>query len=168
MSNAEQATPALQQLAELVDGQRVVMIATAAADGRLSTRPMTLLEFDDQGRFWFFCDHDPADHATALRHAQVNLAFSDEGDSTYVSVCGRGALVHDPVRNEQLWTQAAKPWFPDGPTSPRLALLCVTPDQAEYWDAPDSKAVRAIAMIASVLVAKPVGMGEHGVLDTAR
>lgn len=168
MSETTYRTAELKQLAELIDGQRVAMITTDGGDGQLGSRPMTLLELDPQGRFWFFIEHDPVDGATALRHRQVNLAFNKNSDGTYVSVTGEGQILHDTTRNQALWTAAAKPWFPDGPTSPRLGLLCVQPKRAEYWNAPDSAVVRSLAMAASIVSGKPVGMGEHGVLDTSR
>ena len=76
----------------------------------------------------------------------------------------------DRIRIQQLWTAAAKPWFPEGPTSANLALLKITPDAADYWDAPYSTMVRAVGMLASVVAGRPVGLGTHGSHDglTAR
>jgi general stress protein 26 len=56
----------------------------------------------------------------------------------------------------------AKPWFPEGPDSPNLALLKFIPDAADYWDAPNSVMVRAFGAVASIVAGKPVAMGEHG------
>jgi hypothetical protein len=35
-------------------------------------------------------------------------------------------------------------------------------DAADYWDAPDSKMVRAFGVVASALAGKPIAMGESG------
>jgi hypothetical protein len=37
-----------------------------------------------------------------------------------------------------------------------------------YWDSPGSKVVRALAMAASVVAGKPVGLGEHGSANVTR
>jgi hypothetical protein len=58
----------------------------------------------------------------------------------------------------------AKPWFPEGPESPNLALLKIEPEMAEFWDAPNSKMVRMFALAMSVYAGKPVGLGEHDTL----
>jgi hypothetical protein len=70
----------------------------------------------------------------------------------------------DRVHIEWLWTPFAKPWFPDGPGSPNLALLKFAPDTGEYWGAPHSKMARMFAIAASIVAAKPVGLGEHDTL----
>lgn len=158
----EPARDARTSLRELLDDQRLAMLTTVEDDGQLRARPMTLLEVDREGRLWFFCDHDPEDRGFAQRHAQVNLAFVAEPQARQVSVSGQGLVSHDLERKRALWTPMARPWFPDGPTTPRLATLCVTPQTVEYWDGPDSRVVRALAMAASVAAGKPVGLGEHG------
>ena len=55
-----------------------------------------------------------------------------------------------------------RPWFPDGPESADLRLLKFTPSTVEYWDAAAGKMVRMMAIAASVIAARPIGMGEHG------
>ena len=48
--------------------------------------------------------------------------------------------------------------------SPHLGLLKVIPETAEYWDAPNSKMVRMLAMDASIVARKPIGIGENAKL----
>jgi hypothetical protein len=96
--------------------------------------------------------------------APVNLAFVDHGESDYVSVAGQAELVDDLARKQDLWTMAGRPWF-KGPDDPDLTLLRVTPHHAEIWDGPDSAATRALAMAASVVAGKEVGMGHKEVID---
>ena len=153
----------LAQLAELLEPMKVAMLGNVDERGALVTRPMAPLAMDADGSIWFFTDRrsSKAEHLGML-----NLAFVDADRATYVSVSGRGELVDDRARIEQLWTPFAKPWFPDGPQSPNLVLLKVRPDTAEYWDAPNSRMVRLAAMAASVVAGKPIGMGEHDTLTS--
>jgi len=153
-----QATPELTRLGELIEDMPVAMMVTLDDDHMLVSRPMTTLEMDAQGALWFFTDL----RSTKLSQLQaVNLSFADSGQSSYVSLSGRGRTDTDADRIRALWTPFAKPWFPDGPTSPNLALLRFEPHTAEFWDASSSGMVRLFAMVASIVSGKPVGMGDH-------
>lgn len=124
------------RLAQMISGQRIAMLSWARPDGSLDSKPMTLLELDADGALWFLCEHEPGDEATRERYRQVNLAFGDEVRSVFVSVTGRGELVHERERIRALWTQQARPFFPEGPESERLAALKVTPLRSECWESP--------------------------------
>jgi len=164
MHNTAQTRTDLEALAKLVEHERIVMLTTVAQDGEIQSKPMTVLEFDGDGCFWFLCEHNPQDANPSVAYQRVNLAVSNEGKSTFVSINGSGEILRDQRTRHRLWSRLAKPWFPDGPDSPTLAVLKVTPWQAEFWDAPDSRVVRALAMATSIAAGKPVGMGTHGVL----
>jgi general stress protein 26 len=165
MKTPKEASPPILQLAELIEGHRVAMLTTRELDDHLQSRPMTPLELDAQGNFWFFCDEDrTALPATIRRSPRVNLAFSDEGRSTYVSVHGSAVIEHDAERVRELWSAMARPWFPDGPETPGLVLMRLHCDVAEVWNAPDSALVRTLALAASVVAGQPVGLGEHDVI----
>ena len=158
-----QKTGELTKLGELIEDMSVAMLTTFNdAEGMLMSRPMSPQEVCEQGAIWFLTDPS----SNKVKHLQVmNLGFSNESDSTYVSISGHGEIVDDRARIESLWTVFAKPWFPDGVDSSNLALLKFVPHSAEYWDAPNSKMVRMLAMAASIVAAKPIGMGDHGNLN---
>lgn len=153
-----QATPELTRLGELIEDMPVAMMVTMDDNYGLVSRPMTTLEMDAQGALWFFTDL----RSTKLSQLQaVNMSFADSGQSSYVSLSGQGHTDTDADRIRALWTPFAKPWFPDGPASPNLALLRFEPSTAEFWDASSSAMVRLFAMVASIVSGKPVGMGDH-------
>lgn len=156
-----QTTAALTRLGELIEGLSVAMLTNLDADGVMVSRPMTPLEMDADGALWFFTDLR-SQKVAQLRVA--NLSFADAGKGTYVSLSGHGEIDTDRARIKRLWTPFAKPWFPDGPDSPQLALLKFVPASAEYWDSPSSKMVRMFAMAASVVAGKPIGLGDHETL----
>ena len=162
MNVKPQKTPELIKVAELISEARVCMLTTIddafSGQSLLVSRPMSALEMCEEGAIWFLTDP----HSTKTEHLQtMNLAFSDEDKSTYVSLSGHGEIVTDRARIEQLWTPYARPWFPDGVDSSNVALLKFIPHVAEYWDAPNSKMVRMAAMAVSIAAAKPIGLGEH-------
>ncbi len=158
MKIQRQTNAELNHVAELIEDMSVAMLANVDAEGALVSRPMAPLEMDTQGALWFFTDLQ----SSKVEHLRiVNVSFVDADNSTFVSMAGHGEIHTDRERIEELWTPFAKPWFPDGPESRNLALLKFVPHTAEYWDAPNSKMVRAFAMAASVIAAKPIGLGKH-------
>jgi general stress protein 26 len=81
----------------------------------------------------------------------VNLAFV--GNSSWLSITGRGKALHDRGLVDELWNSAAEAWFPDGPGDARLGVLRVRGRTAEYWDTPGGR----IATVLSSIKAKATG-----------
>ena len=159
MKASTQTNASLAHIAELIEDIPIAMLGTLEADGAIASRPMATLEMDASGALWFFTDL----RSSKVEHLRVvNLSFADLSNGTYVSLSGRGEINQDRSHIGRLWTVFAKPWFPEGPDSPNLALLKFIPEAADYWDAPNSKMVRAFSVLASVVAGKPVAMGEHG------
>jgi general stress protein 26 len=159
VKTSTQASPDLSHVATLIEGIGIAMLTTIEADGSLASRPMAALEMDALGALWFFTDL----RSSKVEHLRAaGLSFTDADRAIYVSLSGRGEIDTDRGRIQRLWTNFAKPWFPDGPDSPNLALLKFVPDSADYWDGPNSRMARAFGVLASVVAGKPVGMGEHG------
>lgn len=156
-----QTKPELIHVSGLIESVRVAMLTTFDNQGALVSQPMVPLEMDDQGALWFFSDL----RSEKMQHLQViNLSFTDPEKSTYVSISGHGEIIDDMEEKERLWTPMARPWFPDGVESTYLGLLKVVPHEAEYWDVPHSRMVRLVAMAASAVVGRPVGLGTHEIL----
>jgi general stress protein 26 len=156
-----QRSAELAQLGGLIEDMSIAMLTNIHCDGALVSRPMSPLQMDADGVVWFFVDAT----TTSDKDLQVvNLSFSNEGTGTYVSLSGRGELDFDRARMARMWTQEAKLWFPDGPSSQDLALLKVVPHTAEYWDAPHSRVVRMFATAAAVVSGQRVAMGDHDTL----
>jgi general stress protein 26 len=158
MKSHPQTTEDRRKLAELIEDLDIAMLTFISSEGALISQPMAPVELDSEGNLWFFTDSS----SEKTQHLQqLNLAFSGEPDGTYVSLSGAGELVNDNARKHELWSPFVKPWFPQGPDSPNLALLKFVPHTAEYWDAPHSKVVRLFAMAASIVAARPIGLGDH-------
>lgn len=155
----------LERLDDLIDGERLVMLTRWTADGLLHSKPMTVLQHDAGGAFWFYIRSEAGQGDDEVQYRHVNLAFSNPDKGRHVSLAGQGRLVRDRALIRSMWTAAAKPWFPEGPDAPDLALLEIIPTHAEYWDGPSNMVSRALAMAASIAAGKPIGLGEHGAID---
>ena len=160
-----QTTSDLKMLCEAVEDQRFAMLTVADGGGALTSRPMTPLEMDGEGNFWFFVSKRSMSENLTAPTQPVNLSFADTDNSTYVSITGQAQLLVDADRIAELWTPMARPWFPDGQSDGDLALLRVRPQRAEIWDGPDSTIMRSLALGASIVAAKPIGLGSHEVVQ---
>ena len=109
MNIEAQGTPDLRLIAKLIEHMKVAMLTSTEADGSLVSRPMMPLQLDAAGVFWFFTDIR-SERLERLR--QLNLAFSDETRSTYLSLSGHGEVDNESSRIEALWTPEAQAWFP--------------------------------------------------------
>jgi general stress protein 26 len=152
----------LKDLREKIKDVRFGMFTTLDPDGKLSSRPMTSQQVDDQGQIWFFTS-DVSDFVRHLpEHPRVNVSFSDPEDSLYVSISGNAELTRDRAKIDELWNPLAAAWFDGGKDDPHLALIRVHIDSAEYWDTHSSKMTQLYALAKSALTGKaPRYLGDH-------
>lgn len=153
MSTPDQVSQA--DVVKVMRSERIVMLTTATGEGKLVSHPMTLQEVSDDVDVWMFIDLS-SDHADALRAGPaVNLAVT--GSGSWLSVSGTAELVHDRDRTEQLWDGSVDAYF-DGVDDPRLGLLHISGDSAQYWGVPGG----APAVLASMVKAKVTGTKPSG------
>lgn len=126
---------AAAKLHELIDGIAVAMLVTVTSDGALHSRPMMTQQMSEGGLLWFFTAKDSHAVEDLEKEQAINLAYADPEHDRYVSVSGQASLVADRNKLEELWTDALTRFFPQGIDDPRLALLQVRVESAEYWDA---------------------------------
>jgi len=151
-----QTSADLTHIAGMIEDTSIAMLTTIDADGDLASRQMAPLEMDASGALWFFTD---LQSSKACQLDIVNLTFTDSARASYVSLSGSSEIDNDRARIKRLWTPLAKSWFPAGPDCATLALLKFVPNVADYWDAPNSRMVRAFGMVASAMTAKTRGNG---------
>ena len=154
--------PDLGRLRRLVDRTGVAMLVTTDAHGELRSRPVQTLDFDAQGRLWFFtAAQSPKVREIDDHRGQVNLAYADPSNGNYASISGVARFYRDAERARELWSKPCEIWFPEGPTDPGLLLLQVSIEQAEYWDSPDSPALRLWGMARALVTGDGDALGEH-------
>lgn len=149
----------IETLREQINDIKIAMLTTVDEDGSLRSRPMGTQELEFDGDLWFFVS-DTSPKVQEIRHEQqVNVSYADPASNRYVSVSGRGVIVHDKAKMEQFWNPFLKAWFPDGLESPDIALLKVMVDKAEYWDYTSGKLVQLIGFIKAVVTGEPSDLG---------
>ncbi|MBO9531847.1 MAG: pyridoxamine 5'-phosphate oxidase family protein [Solirubrobacteraceae bacterium] len=154
---------AADKVRELIADERLGMLTTIDAEGKLTSRPMALQRQEDDGTLLFLTDSTTpkADHLE--RDRRVNVAFQSNG--TWISVAGNGYLDPDRALVRDLWDAGADAWFPDGPDSPDAVVLRVYPSSAEYWDTPGSRVASVLAYAKSRITGERPDIGESQVVD---
>lgn len=157
-----ESEPDFDRLRRLVDRTGVAMLVTTDRHGELRSRPVQTLDFDVQGRLWFFtAAQSPKVGEIDRQHGQVNLAYADPANGNYASISGVGRFYRDAGRAKELWSKPCGIWFPDGPEDPDLLLLQVSIEQAEYWDSPDSPVLRLWGVARALVAGDGHALDEH-------
>lgn len=161
MKKAAQSNAELQKLADIIGDIRIAMLTTEEPDGALRSRPLATLEIDAESKLWFFTALSSGKVGEIDQHRKVNLSYAHPDKQRFVSVCGSARLFRDSEKMQALWTPWIEPWFPDGLADPDLALLEITIDEAEYWDAPASRSGRLFGLAKALTSGNTEQLGEH-------
>lgn len=156
----------IDHLKSLIDGQRIAMLTTVDDDGAPWSRPMAVQDREFDGDLWFFTRADSEKTQHIERNARVGVAFSKPSDQEYVVMAGTASISNDRDQIQELWSEPARAWFPDGPDDPELRLIRVEADRAEYWDSPSSVVAYAFGYAKAVLTGEPASdIGDNAQVD---
>jgi general stress protein 26 len=147
----------LAKLRALVQEIKIGLLTTISHDGTFHTRPVETLEIDSEGTLWFFTDWSSPKAGEIEDDVRVSLGYANPANHTYVAISGTGKLSRDPERAKQLWTIDQRAYYPEGPMDPRLAVLRVDIEHAEYWIAP-GRLSYLVAAARAAATGKPVGI----------
>lgn len=155
------ATPEVREkLWSMMKGIQVAMLTTD--DGsHLRARPMAASQHGFDGTLWFFTRASSHKVVEVGADQRVGITYADSGQQNYVSLSGTAALVMDKASIEAHWSAYVRTWFPQGISDPDIALLKVTIETAEYWDAPNSIMVHAYGYVKAVLTGESPRPGEN-------
>ena len=148
------------KLWSLIKAAKFAMLVTDD-DGHLRGRPMVANQEGFDGTLWFFTHASSHKVAEVRKDDRVCVTYAEPEKQDYVSFSGRAALVHDRAEIDKRWSSAAAAWFPQGKDEPDVALIKVTVDQAEYWDAPSSKVVRVLGYAKAKVTGSTPNFGEN-------
>lgn len=156
---------AQKKVGDMIADVDIAMLVTLDEEGRFRSRPMRTIKQEFGGTLWFFTAAD-APKNDEIRHDQrVLLAYSDPSHQNYVSLNGTAQVVKDAAKQKELWSEPLRTWFPDGPESPKAALLKVVVDGAEYWDSPSSTLLHLYGYVKAVTTGAPPKAGENAKVD---
>ncbi len=149
----------LEQIAKIIKDARIALLTTATEDGRLVSRPLATVEAEFDGDVWFFTYND-ADKVHQIRSDNhVNVAY--ESGKGFLSISGRAELVEDRAKIDEYWNTGAQAWFENGKDDPRVALLKVHAESAEYWAMTDPKPVALLKYVKAAVTGGTPDVGEN-------
>jgi general stress protein 26 len=155
---------AIRKIREIVDHTKICLFTTRLSETPLQTRPMVCLEVDDEGNLWFFSDEESDKNMEIATDERVQLFFSDQGNSEFLSVYGHAMISSDRKRIDELWHPMVKTWFKGGKDDPALSVVMVMPEDAYYWDTKNGKMISLIKIVTSMVSGKTLDDGVEGTL----
>ena len=154
-----------RELWERIEEVRTAMMTTVEPDGSLRSRPMWTQGDEFDGSLWFFASDDGALADELAREPRVGLSYGAPDKDLYVSVSGRGELVHDKAKAEEMWNTFAEAWFPGGADDPNLVLVRVDVEQAQYWEDKKPKILQFAEIVLGAVTGNPPKSGDEKKLD---
>ena len=157
----------LEKINSLIKDIRIAMLTTND-NGMFRSRPMqTQQAAFDGNELWFFTHagtHKAEDLATDDR-VSVNYVSCEE--NSYVAFSGRAEIITDREKFAELWNPAYEAWFPKGLNDPHLALLRISVEHVEFWDAAASSLVEAFGLLKQIMTGKRSITADHVVMSVA-
>lgn len=151
---------AIEKIKELTEGIDFCMLTTNDS-GVLRSRPMSTQQTDFDGDLWFFTSEDTHKVEEIEKDDRVAVAYSNPSKNTFVSISGKGSISKDKAKMKELWSPVLKAWFPEGLEDPKLCLLKVESDQAEYWEGSSSTLVQLFGMVKAIATGQEADYGEN-------
>jgi general stress protein 26 len=143
---------------KLIDAIPTAMVVTHGGEAQnLRARPMAVRSARDEGAIYFLTDADTPKAEEIRRDQSVCLALADNKKQRYVSITGRAEMLDDRERVKKYWSLYDKAFWPDK-DDPRIRVLRVTPESAEFWEGSGT-------VVSAVKLAAAIASGERMNLD---
>ncbi|WP_028295599.1 pyridoxamine 5'-phosphate oxidase family protein [Olivibacter sitiensis] len=160
-----QGAEAIDKMKELATEAKTCFFCTDIKTGvPLSVRPMTILEVDDAGNFWFMNRKDSLKEEEVSEDPFVHLLMQGGKRAGFLNVYGIAEQVDDKEKVDELWSKPLEIWF-DGPDDPSISLLKVVPYEGHYWDNEHAAPVATFKMLTSILTGENHHDGIQGDLE---
>ena len=153
----------IQKIHDMIDDIQFAMLVTVNEQDDIHSRPMTTQEMDKDGSLWFFAARTADSVRDIQNHSRINVTYM--GDGTYVSIAGHAHIHDDLAKKKELWQDALKIWFEDGPEDPNVVLIHVQSTSAHYWTSPSGILGKAVAAAKVILTGEPQDAGESDVVS---
>ena len=155
---------AIEKMQELIKHNAICMFGTYE-NSKLQVRPMSVQEVDGEGTFWLLSARESQKNQSIAANTEVQLFFSNAGDSEFLSVSGIAEISTDREKIEELWNQIAKAWFTKGKDDPSISVLKVVPSESYYWDTRNGKMISLLKIAAAAVTGRRELEGVHGKVE---
>ena len=142
---------------EMIKDNHAALLITLD-DAGMDARPMATTVRREEGAIYILANKQEDSDRQIQLDGDVVLSFQD--GASFVVVYGGAEVSDDRQKIRELWNAFDKAWW-DGPDDPRIRLITVKPDRAEYWESP-GKLVSYADMLVSAAAGKRPSTGKHG------
>lgn len=156
------ANEEVRKVIEFVNDVRIGMVTTQS-QGRLVSRPLTVIEAKEDGDLWFFSTAESAIVREFEAQDLVNVSFS--GNKEWVSISGRASVVRDVAKKKELWNPVVETFATEGPGSPDTVLLRIDSESAEYWENPGGAASVVAGWVKQKLTGQSTKPGDSNIVQ---
>jgi general stress protein 26 len=144
----------------LINEIPVAMVVTHRGQGaHMRARPMAMRSAREEGAIYFLTDVDAPKAEEVRRDETICLALADNKSQKYVSITGRAEIIDDRDRINEIWSIYDKAFWPDK-NDPRIRILRVTPESAEFWEGAGA-IVTAVKLVAAIASGERMNIGEN-------
>ena len=151
----------------LINDIPVAMVVTHQGQGQhMRARPMAMRPARDEGAIYFLTDVDAPKADEIRRDETICLALADNKSQKYVSITGYAEIIDDRDRVKEIWSTYDKAFWPDK-NDPRIRILRVTPESAEFWEGAGA-VVSAVKLVAAIASGERMNIGENEKVEFPR
>ncbi|KAK3670640.1 hypothetical protein LTR78_009475 [Recurvomyces mirabilis] len=151
----------VEDLQAFVDKTKFCLMTTQTSDGLLASRCMAMAAKEDNVDFIFHANSESGKTDDLSAHSQVNLGFLNN-TGEWASISGKATVETDREKVRKYYSQHLKAWMGDlgdgkhdgGPEDPRIVVIKVKSETAQYATA------RGTAIGSAIEMAKGVITGE--------
>jgi general stress protein 26 len=148
------------KLRKILNDAKTAFMVTRTASGGLHGRPMVTVQIEaDFDNLWFPTDRNSGKVRELVANSEVCLGYTNSTGSEWASVNGRARIVEHRALIGELWSPIWKNWF-ESADDPKLVLIGVTPESAEYWDS-GSQILQMMKFAVTAVTGKRMGEGEN-------
>jgi general stress protein 26 len=157
MSNS---TEDIDRVWSLIKEISVAMVVTHSGRGeRMRARPMAARPARDEGAIYFLTDANAPKDQEIEHNDNICLALADNKGQKYLSITGRAEIFDDKDRVKQIWSAYDAAFWRDE-NDPRIRIMRVRPESAEYWEGLGA-VVSVVKLIAAKLSGERVDLGKN-------
>jgi general stress protein 26 len=144
----------------LISDIPVAMVVTHDGQGQnMRARPMAMRPAREERAIYFLTDVDAPKAEEIWRSETICLALADNQNQKYVSIAGHAEIMDDRDRVDEIWSIYDKAFWPRK-DDPRIRILRVTPERAEYWEGA-GMVVTAVKLVAAMASGERMNVGSN-------